>query len=81
MARFVKVATISMSSAGGPSRGYVERMRERALELLKRAALERPDIVCLPETFTGLGLPKDEWIKTAEPLPGPTTEALGRAAK
>ena len=81
MARYVKVATVSLGGIGGPHEGYAARMRERAAELLKRAALERPDIVCLPETFTGLGLPQDEWLKTAEPVPGPTTEAMARIAK
>jgi predicted amidohydrolase len=51
------------------------------VERLERAALDRPDIVCLPETFTGLGLGTERWFATAEPVPGPTTEALGEVAR
>jgi hypothetical protein len=36
--------------------------------------------VCLPETFTGLGLGIKDWIASAETVPGPTTEALAKIA-
>ena len=81
MARYAKVATVSLGGLGGPREGYAERMRERALEMLETAALEGPDIVCLPETFTGLGLPRKDWFETAEPVPGPTTDALAEFAR
>ena len=80
MARNVKVSTISMGGVpGGPER--LQRARRQAVDLLEQAALDQPDIVCLPETFTGLGCGQEEWIATAEEVPGPTTEAVGAVAR
>lgn len=80
MARYVRVSTISFGGAGGNPEGMVERNRESALEWLRRAALDKPDIVCLPETFHALGLASKEWFASAEPVPGPTTEAVREVA-
>jgi predicted amidohydrolase len=79
MARYVRVTSISYEGAGGPE--AVERARAEGVEWLERAALDQPDIVCLPETFTGLGRSGEEWLRSAEPVPGPTTEALGAVAR
>ena len=80
MARYVKVASVSFP---GVSEG--ERRKERALasalEWIDRAAWEKPDVICLPETFTGLGCSNEEWFATAEPLPGPTSEAVSEKAR
>ncbi|HIE52461.1 MAG TPA: carbon-nitrogen hydrolase family protein [Armatimonadetes bacterium] len=81
MARYVRVSTISFPGAGGAVEDRVERARQSASEWLDRAALDRPDIVCLPETFAALGLSNEEWFKTAEPVPGPTTEVLAAKAR
>src|SRR5436305_496958 len=81
MARNVRVASISFGGGGGPMDGRYERARTTALELLEEAALDRPDIVCLPETFTGLGCGEAEWIGSAETVPGPTTDALAAVAR
>ena len=81
MARNVRVASISFAGGGGTLDGRYERARGAALELLEQAALDRPDIVCLPETFTGLGCGEAEWIASAETVPGPTTDALGEVAR
>jgi predicted amidohydrolase len=79
----VKVSTISFtgSGEGNSTEERVEGNRRAALQLLERAAQDKPDIVCLPETFTGLGLETKEWFKSAEGVPGPTTEALAKIAK
>jgi predicted amidohydrolase len=79
----VRVSTISFkgNSGDGPLEDRVERNRRAALLLVEKAALDRPDIVCLPETFTGLGLGMEEWFKTAETAPGPTTRAVAEVAK
>jgi len=81
MARDVRVASISFGGGGGPIEGRYERARATALELLESAALDRPDVVCLPETFTGLGCGEAEWIGSAETVPGPTTDALAQVAR
>jgi predicted amidohydrolase len=49
-------------------------------QMLERAAEEKPDIVCLPEAINmiGTGL---SYVEAAEPVPGPSTKALGIVAK
>ncbi len=80
MARYVRVSSISFPGiSGGEDRKG--RALESALEWVDRASKDRPDIICLPETFTGLGCPQEEWVATAEPVPGPTSEALAEKAK
>jgi predicted amidohydrolase len=81
MARNVRVASISFGGGDGPIEGRYERARAGAVELLEQAAVDRPDIACLPETFTGLGCGHADWFASAEPVPGPTTEAVGAVAK
>jgi predicted amidohydrolase len=79
--RNVRVASISFPGGGGSIGGRYERARVGAIELLEQAALDRPDIVCLPETFTGLGCGEADWFASAEPVPGPTTDAVGAVAR
>src|SRR5215210_1498434 len=81
MARYVRVASISFGGGRGSVEGRAERARSQAIELLEQAALDQPDIVCLPETFTGLGCGHQDWFATAEPVPGPTTDAVGAVAR
>lgn len=83
MVSAVRVSTISFSGSGegGSTEEKIDGNRKAALHLVEKAALDEPDIVCLPETFTGLGLETKEWFKSAETVPGPTTEALGDVAK
>src|SRR5258708_1904041 len=81
MARNVRVASISFGGGGGALGWRYERARSAALGLLEEAALDRPDIVCLPETFTGLGCGEADWIASAETVPGPTTDALSEVAR
>jgi N-carbamoylputrescine amidase len=56
---------------------------EKALESIAAAAGRGARIVCLPELFASLYFCQSESTAAfdlAEPVPGPTTEALGRAA-
>ena len=59
----------------------VERNREHVLSLLDLALTQKPDLVCLPETFTTVSLPGDALSELAEPVPGPTTDAVARRAR
>jgi beta-ureidopropionase len=77
MARIARIATIVYSGEGATT----EEKRGKGLQMLEQASLFRPDIVCLPETFTGLGLGSAEWIATAEEVPGATTKAAGEIAR
>jgi len=79
----VRISTVSFagSGQGRSTEEKIDGNRRAALQLVERAALDKPDIACLPETFTGIGLETKEWFKSAETVPGPTTEALGEIAK
>ncbi len=76
MARWVRVVAISLQGQGSKERNF-----SAALRLLEQAAWDSPDLVCLPETFTGLGLGHEQWFATAEPLDGPTVEQLSAYAR
>jgi len=67
--RAVHVATVSQDRL---DRGSSVTLVEETLERLDRAAYREPDIVCLPETFSGY---------EAEPAPGPITERLSGWAR
>jgi predicted amidohydrolase len=54
---------------------------QAAERLLERASANRPDIVCLPEIFPLVGMPIQEWVPAAEPVPGPITERIGALAR
>jgi carbon-nitrogen hydrolase len=80
MARYVRVVSISFQGVGpGPDRK--ERSLRAAVERIDEAAHEKPDIICLPETFAALGGDEQEWLGSAERVPGPTTEAIAAAAR
>jgi predicted amidohydrolase len=48
--------------------------------LIAKAAVQKPDIVCLPEGITLVGTPHD-YISASETVPGPTTKFLGEVAR
>ncbi len=48
---------------------------------IDEAACDDPDLIVLPETFTGLGAGGNEWVASAEPVPGPTTDGLAAKAR
>ena len=57
---------------------------EKAIENIREAARKGAQIVCLQELFTSLYFCDEEDyenFKLAEPIPGPSTEALARVAK
>jgi hypothetical protein len=63
----VKVAALPIGFGGDH-----EKKLSIALDLLDTAGQSGVDIACLPEEFSGM---------TAEPVPGPTTQAVGALAK
>jgi hypothetical protein len=65
--RQVKVASIPIGFGGD----HPQKLK-LALECLDQAGSEGVDIACLPEEFSGIA---------AEPIPGPTTKAIGALAK
>ena len=65
--RSVKVAAIAIGCGGD----HDEKLKQ-ALELLDITGQQGVDIACLPEEFTGYD---------AEPIPGPTTVAVGKLAE
>jgi len=74
------VARIVTTCQNGRGHATVERNREYMLGLLDRALLQKPDLVCFPETFTGVGVGADP-SEVSEPVPGPTTDAFAKRAK
>ncbi|NCO34000.1 MAG: hypothetical protein AUJ92_09990 [Armatimonadetes bacterium CG2_30_59_28] len=83
MARYVKVAGISFGGAGGSgsAANKVKRNVKQLVELVDQAGTRSPDIICLTEFCNVFGLTAEEWIAAAEPVPGPTTEALGKLCR
>lgn len=81
MARNVRVSSISFPGAPGSGAEGVRARVASALGYVDRAAAERPDVIVLPEVFNVLGGSGDEWMDTAEPVPGPTTDAVAQRAR
>jgi predicted amidohydrolase len=52
----------------------------RAGEIIDRAALDHPDIICLPENFACKGLPQSP-AELAESIPGPSSEMVSARAR
>lgn len=77
MARFVRVATVAQRGVGGPT---VADNRARMMALAEQAAAEKPDIICLPETFLQQGV-RLSLAEVAEPLPGLTTDQAADIAR
>jgi predicted amidohydrolase len=53
---------------------------EQFSTVVRQAADQKPDIVCLPEGMTVVGTGKT-YFDVSEPIPGPTTENLGALAR
>ena len=73
------VALIQMRCTPHPEKNLVS-----ALGFIEKAARRKAQIVCLPELFRSLYFCQTEdhaLFQLADPIPGPTTEALGQAAK
>jgi beta-ureidopropionase len=73
-----RIATVCQGRHFYPS---IAKNRDYVLGLLDLAVKQRPDLVCLPETFTTVSLPEGPVADLAEPVPGPTTDAVARRAR
>ena len=78
MSRKIRVATVAQLHVGGPT---VEDNRQRVCDLIEQAAAEKPDIICLPETFLELNVAFADLSIVAEPVPGPTTDRVAQYAR
>ena len=77
MSRIARVATVCQN---GRFFGSPAENRKYVLGLLDDALSVKPDIVCLPETFTTVSVP-DGTSLHAETVPGPTTDAVSEIAR
>jgi len=75
--RNVRLATIHHRPVN--SSGAEQNLKEFA-SYIEQAAQQRADIVCLPEGITLVGT-GNNYISASEPVPGPTTDFLGKIAK
>jgi N-carbamoylputrescine amidase len=79
MASGFKVGLVQMAMSPEPAKNL-----DRAVARVREARRAGADVVCLPELFRTQYFCQREdagLFDLAEPVPGPTTEALGRAAK
>lgn len=75
----VKVGIVQMSCSADKQANL-----QKAIEKVKEAAAKGAQIVCLQELFTSLyfcDVEDYDNFKLAEPIPGPSSEALGKIAK
>ncbi len=78
MTRPLSIACVQFTAVDGEKDATVEK----ALALTEDAARQGAQLVVLPELWTGLGFSeKYLYREIAEPIPGPTTEALGKLAR
>jgi len=79
MASRFKVGLVQMAMSAEPAKNL-----DKAVAQVKEARRAGADVVCLPELFRSQYFCQREdasLFDLAEPVPGPTTEALGAAAK
>lgn len=82
MARYARLTTVSWSpqkEAEGAEQ--LASNRRQAAEMIDRAALDGSDLVCMPEIFAQRHFSFPESAEHAEPIPGPTTDAVGEACR
>jgi N-carbamoylputrescine amidase len=75
----VKIGTVQMTCSASPAENLA-----KAQEKIREAAKQGAQIVCLQELFTSLyfcDVEDYENFKLAEPIPGPSTDALAMLAK
>ncbi len=77
MARYVTISSIAWGIAPGQA---FEDGLQRATELLRLAAVARPDLIIFPELFLHHNLPIERWCE-AGPLPNPVTEHFSALAR
>jgi predicted amidohydrolase len=72
-----KIAVAQLNCRLGAVQVNLRRIEDRARSAWKREV----DVLCFPElATTGYSL-REKWVDLAEPIPGPTTERLGRMAR
>ncbi len=76
MARWVRVCSINFHGQGS-----LEANWQTASQLLEQALWDTPDLILLPETFTGLGMGERDWFNVAESLDGETITRLSHIAR
>jgi len=75
--RDVKIGMVQMGTTLSRSENVA-----RASEMIAEAAHRGADVVCLPELFSARYFPREKGNEApSEPVPGPTTRALSKAAK
>ncbi|MCK6449748.1 MAG: carbon-nitrogen hydrolase family protein [Alphaproteobacteria bacterium] len=78
MARMLNIACVQFTAVDGEKEATVRT----AVRLIEEAAGRGAALVVLPEVWTGLGYSTPSAYKEiAEPIPGPTTDRLGRIAR
>ena len=78
MPRPVRVVTIAQLNRGGPT--FDDNLR-RIGQFLELAGAERPDIICLPEAFTLVGVAGEHLGEVAETVPGPIVDYVADHAR
>jgi predicted amidohydrolase len=78
MSKKVRVATVAQLGQG---HAMLAQNRRAAEQLVEVAATEKPDIVCLPETFLETGVSLQNLGQAAETVPGPTTDRMAALAR
>ena len=78
MSRKIWVSTTAFRGRGGQT---IQDNISKAGRLIDQAALDKPDIICLPETFPSYNVPRSSASEVAETMPGPTTEMVMMKAK
>jgi len=73
-----RIATVCQGKQYFPT---LEQNRSYVMSLLDLALKQRPDLVCLPETFNSVSVPASHIGDVAEDLPGPTTDAAAQRAR
>ena len=75
----VCVGLIQMRMTGEPQANF-----DKACQMVREAAAQGANVVCLPELFRSHYFCQSEdhdHFALAEPVPGPSTESLGKLAK
>jgi predicted amidohydrolase len=75
--RPVRLATVFLKPRSSPSS---QHNLDQFAALVKQAAADHADFVCLPEAITLVGT-KLNYVSASEPIPGPSTAYLGKVAK
>lgn len=73
-----KIATICQSQTYHPT---IDGNNEEIMHRLALAMKQKPDLVCLPESFSSASVPREIIAEVAETIPGPTTDLFKKQAK